>query len=79
MAAGTVQDLTRGLTERQREILRLIGEGFGNSAIAARLGIATKTVGNQVPSILSKLGIPDRAAAIVYAHRLRPHGHLIAC
>jgi DNA-binding NarL/FixJ family response regulator len=51
------------LTDREYEILELIAEGLGNQAIAARLQVSPKTVANTVSAILTKLGVPDRAAA----------------
>ncbi|ONI74629.1 hypothetical protein ALI144C_37975 [Actinosynnema sp. ALI-1.44] len=78
LASVVVGEPDDGLTDRQQDILRLLGEGCGNAVIAARLGIAAKTVGNQIPLILAKLGVPDRAAAIDYARRKRPPTHLMA-
>jgi DNA-binding NarL/FixJ family response regulator len=55
------------LTERERTILQLIGQGAPNSAIAARLDLRPKTVANYVSTILSKLQVADRAQAIIRA------------
>ena len=55
------------LTEREREILALIAEGRGNVEIAERLFLSPKTVRNNVSTILGKLQVTDRAAAIVKA------------
>ncbi len=55
------------LTDREREILRLIGQGLTNNAIAERLVISPKTVRNQVSIIFSKMQVADRAEAIVKA------------
>jgi DNA-binding NarL/FixJ family response regulator len=55
------------LTSREREVLDLIAEGLPNSAIARRLYLAPKTISNHISTIFSKLGVPDRAAAIVQA------------
>jgi DNA-binding NarL/FixJ family response regulator len=52
-----------GLTAREGDILRLVAAGMSNQAIAARLSLAPKTVRNQVSTILTKLGVPDRQAA----------------
>jgi DNA-binding NarL/FixJ family response regulator len=46
------------LTAREREILALIASGHSTQAVAAQLGLAGKTVGNHVSSILTKLGVP---------------------
>lgn len=55
------------LTSREREVLVLIGRGRANSEIAHALGISEVTVKSHVGHIFGKLGVRDRAAAIVYA------------
>jgi DNA-binding NarL/FixJ family response regulator len=55
------------LTAREREVLDLIAGGLGNATIAARLGVASSTVGNHVTSIFAKLHVASRAEAIVRA------------
>lgn len=55
------------LTEREREVLALVGEGLDNHAIGARLHLAEKTVRNNVATILAKLHLRDRVAAVVAA------------
>jgi pimeloyl-ACP methyl ester carboxylesterase/DNA-binding CsgD family transcriptional regulator len=55
------------LTAREREVLELIARGLANDDIAARLGITSKTVRNQVSALLDKLGVSSRAQAIVKA------------
>lgn len=55
------------LTEREREILRLIGEQRTNAEIAARLSLAPKTVRNHVSNIFAKLQVATRAEAIIRA------------
>ncbi|MCL4798512.1 MAG: alpha/beta fold hydrolase [Burkholderiales bacterium] len=55
------------LTRREREILHLVAQGIGNAAIAERLAINVKTVRNHLTSIFDKLGVGDRAQAIVRA------------
>ncbi len=57
------------LTQRELEVLRLIGEGMTNQEIAEKLFIGIKTVKTHVSNILSKLGVADRTQAAVYAHR----------
>jgi DNA-binding NarL/FixJ family response regulator len=55
------------LTEREREVLALMAQGLANPAIARRLGIRSKTVGNHVSNILAKLAVVDRTQAILSA------------
>jgi DNA-binding NarL/FixJ family response regulator len=55
------------LTDRERDILRLIAHGLPNPAIASQLSLSPKTVGNYVSNIFSKLQVSDRAEAIVRA------------
>ena len=53
-----------GLTSRQLEVLRLIGEGLTNSELADRLYLSAKTVDHHVSAILTKLDVPGRRDAI---------------
>jgi pimeloyl-ACP methyl ester carboxylesterase/DNA-binding CsgD family transcriptional regulator len=55
------------LSPREREVLALVAEGFGNAQIAARLSISEKTVRNHVSNLFDKLGVWTRAQAIVFA------------
>jgi DNA-binding NarL/FixJ family response regulator len=57
------------LSSREREVLSLIATGQGNSEIAGELNISPRTVKNHVSSILTKLGVPSRVQAAVYAVR----------
>lgn len=55
------------LTPREHEVLDRLARGLRNDAIAARMGISTKTVQNTISSILLKLGAVDRAQAVAMA------------
>lgn len=55
------------LSEREGQVLDLIAAGLGNDAIARRLALAPKTVGNHISSIFLKLGVATRSEAIVLA------------
>lgn len=55
------------LTEREHDVLERMAAGLANEAIALRLGISVKTVQNHVSSVLLKLGVATRAAAVARA------------
>jgi DNA-binding NarL/FixJ family response regulator len=55
------------LTDRERGILNLIAKGHPNPSIARELSLSTKTVGNYVSNIFTKLQVADRAQAIIRA------------
>jgi DNA-binding NarL/FixJ family response regulator len=55
------------LSAREREVLDLVARGFDNATISRRLVLSPKTVRNHVSNVLTKLAVPDRAAAIIKA------------
>ncbi|NNH69299.1 response regulator transcription factor [Nocardia uniformis] len=60
-----------GLTEQERKLLDLLGEGLTNRQIAERMFLAEKTVKNYVSRLLAKLGMERRTQAAVLASQLR--------
>lgn len=65
------QEALPGLTDRERRILELIGEGLTNRQIGERLFLAEKTVKNQISRLLAKLGVQRRVQAAVIATQVR--------
>jgi NarL family two-component system response regulator LiaR len=61
--------LSKSLSEREREVLRLIAEGLSNAQIAEKLVISERTVKSHVNNILSKLHVVDRTQAAIFAWR----------
>jgi two-component system response regulator DevR len=64
-------DPLEALTEQERRILELIGEGLTNRQIGERMFLAEKTVKNYVSAVLSKLGLQRRTQVAVLATELR--------
>ena len=60
-----------GLSERERTLLDLIGEGLTNRQISERMFLAEKTVKNYVSRLLTKLGLERRTQAAVLATKMR--------
>ncbi|MBF6241356.1 response regulator [Nocardia otitidiscaviarum] len=63
---------TVDLTPREREVLRLVGEGWSNQEIAERLHLGATTVKTHVANLMSKTGCDNRVRLAVYAHRADP-------
>jgi DNA-binding NarL/FixJ family response regulator len=68
-APAAPDPLLDSLTEREREVLGLLGRGYGNAAIASQLHLTEGTVRNHVSAILGKLGVADRTQAALIALR----------
>ncbi|WP_055545843.1 response regulator transcription factor [Streptomyces sp. NBRC 110028] len=64
-------DRLAALTEQERRILILIGEGLTNRVIGERLHLAEKTIKNYVSSLLSKLGMERRSQAAAFVARMQ--------
>ena len=83
MVARVLSDVTRAqktppsaekakrvtLTEREREVVGLIGEGLRNRQIAERLFISEATVRHHLTAIFAKLGVADRLELVIYAYQ----------
>lgn len=66
-AGGRAKPLPNQLTEREREVLRLVAMGASNSEISARLSLSKSTVTNHVHNIRKKLHLQSRVQAALYA------------
>ncbi len=63
------QDLIQPLSEREREVLRLLATGLGNREIGELLFVSENTIKTHVVHIIGKLGVSDRVQAAVWAAR----------
>src|SRR6266568_4584522 len=67
---ATAADPLAGLTDQERRILALIGEGLTNRQIGEQMFLAEKTVKNYISSLFAKLGMERRTQAAAYAARV---------
>jgi DNA-binding NarL/FixJ family response regulator len=65
-----VTALVEPLSDREREVLRCLGQGMSNKEIAVALGIAEGTAKNHMTNIMGKLGVLDRTQAALRARDL---------
>ncbi|WP_436771912.1 response regulator [Yinghuangia sp. YIM S09857] len=72
---GRQDDRLASLSEQERKILDLIGEGMTNRQIGESLHLAEKTVKNYVSSLLAKLGMERRTQAAAYVARTKAENH----
>lgn len=74
VAALAVPDMARQLTSREQEVLVLLAHGYSTENIAKSLSISPSTARNHIQSVLQKLHVHTRAAAVAYAfeHNLVP-------
>ncbi|BBX07328.1 hypoxia response regulator transcription factor DosR/DevR [Mycolicibacterium aichiense] len=68
-------DPLSGLTEQERSLLTLLGEGLTNKQIADRMFLTEKTIKNYVSRLLAKLGMERRTQAAVFVAKLDHHEH----
>jgi DNA-binding NarL/FixJ family response regulator len=66
-------DPLSALTEQEKRVLELIGEGLTNRQIAERMILSEKTAKNYVSAVLAKLGLQRRAQAAAFVARLAEH------
>jgi NarL family two-component system response regulator LiaR len=65
------ESLPEELTEREMDVIRLVGQGFNNRDIGQKLFISEKTVKNHLSAIFNKLGVADRLELTLYVFEKR--------
>ncbi|MCD5353698.1 helix-turn-helix transcriptional regulator [Kineosporia mesophila] len=65
-----IDDRLADLTQREREMLRLVGQGLSNTEIAEELVIAEAPVKTHLGRVLAKLALRERVHAVVLAHEI---------
>jgi DNA-binding NarL/FixJ family response regulator len=60
------------LTPREREVLRLVGQGLANKQIARRLDITERTVKSHLTNVFQRIGVTDRVQAALWVHQHLP-------
>lgn len=73
-AYAPTEDKLALLTDREREVIDLLGKGFSVQRIAGELNLSSHTVRVHLGNLMRKLGLPDRSAAIHYAVNLASAG-----
>ena len=68
--AAAVPADAQAITEREREVLAMVAEGYPNKLIASEIGTCERTVKSHLRSIMTKLRASDRTHAVVSAVRL---------
>ena len=59
------------VTEREHEIIRLVGQGLSNKEIAYQLSISDSTVRHHMSNIFDKVGVPNRQNLLIHTHHVR--------
>jgi DNA-binding NarL/FixJ family response regulator len=69
LAARSAATPSHDMTERERDVLRLVASGLANKQIARRLGISEKTVKGHLTHVFQAIGVTDRTQAALWAER----------